>query len=246
MFTITALTIRQFLRSRAIIVVIGISLLAALFAVVPRIAQLSLDLRDYREIFAETLYLGLYVGTLLPLAVLVIATGAIGDELEDKTFQFIALKPISRTRIVFEKLLAVLIVLVPILWGGIFLTWAILAFGHVDGMTDLLWPALLSSLVAIFGFGSLFLLISTLVQRALLIGVFYVFVWETALSRVLPGLRSISISHYTSSLFVRLVDDRRITVTDPSATTTVIITIGVIVVVSVALATWRLRSMSLD
>ena len=246
MFTITALTIRQFLRSRAIFVVVGISLLAALFALVPRIASLDLDLRDYRELFASTLYLDMFVGTLLPLAVLVIATGAIGDELEDKTFQYIALKPISRTRIVLEKLLAVLIVLIPILWGGILITWAILAFGHIDGMTDLLWPAFASSLVAIIGFGSLFLLISTVINRALLVGVFYVFVWETALSRVLPGLRSISISHYTSSLFVRMVDDRRITITDPSETSTVIITTIGILLVSVALTTWRLRSMSLD
>lgn len=246
MFTITSLTIQQFLRSRAIFVVAGISLLAAIFALVPRIAPIDFDLRDYREIFADTLYLNLFVSTLLPLAVLVLATAAIGDELEDKTFQYIALKPVGRSRIVIEKLLAVLIVLVPVLWGGIALTWGILSFGHVSDMTDLIWPALLSSLVAIFGFGSFFLLISTLVQRALLIGVFYVFVWETALSRVLPGLRSISISHYTSSLFVRLVDDRRITVTDPSATSTVIITIAVIVIVSVALATWRIRSMSLD
>lgn len=246
MLTITSLTIQQFLRSRAIFVVAGIALLAAIFAAVPRIAPIDFDLRDYREIFAKTLYLNLFVSTLLPLAVLVLATAAIGDEIEDKTFQYLALKPVGRSRIVIEKLLAVFIVLVPILWAGIALTWGILAFGHFGDMTDLLLPALSSSLVAIFGFGSVFLLISTLIQRALLIGVFYVFVWETALSRVLPGLRSISISHYTSSLFVRLVDDRRITVTDPSATSTVIITIAAIVAISVALATWRIRSMSID
>jgi len=83
-------------------------------------------------------------------------------------------------------------------------------------------------------------------QRALLVGVFYVFVWETALSRFLPGIRSISIRHYTQSLFVRLVDDRRVDVPQLSAQSTVIVTTVAICVVCVILATWRLRSMSLE
>lgn len=246
MFTISSLTIRQFLRSRSIFVVTAITLLPTLFALIVRIAPLELDVRDYREIFAEVLYLGMFVSTLLPLAVLVLATAAIGDELEDKTFQYIALKPIGRGRIVIEKLLAVFAVLVPVIWISLALTWGILSFGHIDAMNDLLWPAMASSLVAVVGFGSLFLLVSTVINRALLVGVFYVFVWETALTRVLPGLRSISISHYTQSLFVRMVDDRRVTISDPSATSTVIITIVGVLVVSVALTTWRVRTMSIE
>lgn len=246
MFTIASLTIRQFLRSRAIFVVAAIAMLPTLFALIVRVAPLDMEVRDYRELFAEVLYLGMFVGTLLPLAVLVLATAAIGDELEDKTFQYIALKPIGRSRIVMEKLLAVFAILIPVIWISIALTWGILSFGHMDQMTDLLWPALASSLVAIVGFGAIFLLVSTVINRALLVGVFYVFVWETALSRVLPGLRSISISHYTQSLFVRLVDDRRVTVIDPSASVTVIITIVGILVMSTALATWRIRTMSLE
>jgi ABC-2 type transport system permease protein len=246
MLTITSLTIRQFLRSRSIYVVIGISLLAAVFAIVPRLAVADENIRDLREAFADTLYLGMITGTLLPLAVLVLATSAIGDEIDDRTFQYLALKPLSRFRIVLEKLLAVFIVLTPITWAGIALTWGIISFGNIDAMSDLLWPALVSSLIAIVGFGSIFMLVSMVVNRALLIGVFYVFVWETSLSRILPGLRSISIRHFTQSQFARLVDDRRITVTGASSESTVIIATIAILVISVALATWRLRTMSLD
>lgn len=246
MVTITTLTIRQFLRSRSIYVVIGISLLSAVFAIVPRLASVDQDIRDLRSAFAETLYLGLITGTLLPLAILVLATSAIGDEIDDRTFQYLVLKPMSRLRIVLEKLLAVFIVLTPITWAGIALTWGIISFGNIDAMKDLLWPALASSLVAIVGFGSVFMLVSMVVNRALLVGVFYVFVWETSLSRILPGLRSISIRHFTQSQFVRLVDDRRITISGASSESTVIIATIAILAVSVTLATWRLRTMSLD
>ena len=244
--TITRLTIRQFLRSRSIYVVLGISLLASILAVIVQLTPGEASLRDLRDIFANLLYQDLFAATLLPLATLVLATAALGDEIEDRTLQYLSLKPIGRLRIVFEKLLAVIIVMVPVVWLGIVLTWAITSFGEYDGMRDLLWPALASSLVAIVGFGSLFMLLSMVMQRALLVGVFYVFVWETALSRFLPGIRAISIRHFTQSLFVRMVDDRRVDVPQVSAQTTVIVTTVVICVVCVALSTWRLRSMSLE
>ena len=150
----------------------------------------------------------MFVGTLLPLGTLILATSAIGDEIEDRTLQYLYLKPISRTRIVLEKALAVFIVLVPLLWIGIIVMWSIIAFGNVDALRDLLAPALISSLAAIVGFGTLFMLLSMVIQRALLVGIFYVFVWESVALALVPGIRAISIRHYTESLFVRLADDR--------------------------------------
>ncbi len=244
--TITTLTIRQFLRSRSIYVVLGISLLASVLAIIVQATPGEMSIRDLRAIFANDLYQDLIAATLLPLATLVLSTAAFGDEIEDRSLQYLTLKPIGRFRIVFEKLLAVIVVMVPIVWLGIAVTWAIVAFGNVDALQDLLWPALASSLVAIVGFGSLFMLLSMVMQRALLAGIFYVFVWETALSRFLPGIRAISIRHYTQSLFARLVDDRRIDVPQLSAQSTVIVTTVAICVICVILATWRLRSMSLE
>ena len=243
--TITVLTVRQFLRSRSIFVVLGISLLAAILAGIVQAVPDENSIRDLRSIFSG-LYLNLFSGTLLPLATLVLATAALGDEIEDRTLQYLALKPVSRLQIVFEKLLAVVAVLIPLTWFGIVVTWAITAFGNVDELRDLLWPALASSLVAIIGFGSLFMLLSLFVQRALLIGVFYVFVWESTLSQFLPGIRAISIRHYTQSLFTRLLDDPRISVDGPSGESTVVITIIALLVICTALATWRLQRMSLE
>lgn len=243
--TITVLTVRQFLRSRSIFVVLGISLLAAILAGIVQAVPDENSIRDLRSIFSG-LYLNLFAGTLLPLATLVLATAALGDEIEDRTLQYLTLKPVSRLQIVFEKLLAVVAVLIPLTWFGIVVTWAITAFGNFDELRDLLWPALTSSLVAIIGFGSLFMLLSLFVQRALLIGVFYVFVWESTLSQFLPGIRAISIRHYTQSLFTRLLDDPRISVDGPSGESTVVITIIALLVICTALATWRLQRMSLE
>lgn len=243
--TITFLTIRQFLRSKSIYVVLGISLLAAVLALIGQLAPGDESIRDLRSIFVS-LYVALFAATLLPLATLVLATSALGDEIEDRTLQYLALKPISRLRIVFEKQVAVLLVMIPITWFGIAVTWAITAFGNFDELRDLLWPAMASCLIGILGFGSLFLLLSLIIQRALLVGVFYVFVWESTLSQYLPGIRSISIRHYTQSLFVRLADDRRISLDQASSESTIVITTIALLVVCTALATWRLSAMSLE
>ncbi len=245
-FVITGLTVRQFLRSKILLVVIGLAFLSCLFALIPRLVPEEQSVRELRSIFAENIYLSFVAATLLPLATLVLATAAIGDEVEDRTLQYIALKPISRFTIVLQKFLAVLIVAIPIIWAGIALTWLIVSFEHLDAMRDLLLPALLSSLVAIIGFGSLFMLLSMVIRRALLVGVFYVFVWESALSQFLPGIRAISIRHYTQSFFIRLVDDRRFTIAQLSAESTIVITITAVCVISLLLCTWRLRQMSLE
>jgi ABC-2 type transport system permease protein len=184
--------------------------------------------------------------TLLPLGIRVLATTALGDKVEDRTLQYLALKPVSRFAIVLQKFIAIVTVCVPVVFAGVAIMWGVLSFGEVDGMRDLLWPALAASLVSIMGFGALFLLVSLVIQRVLILGVVYVFVWETALSRYLPGINAISIRHFSQSLFVRLVEDRRITLDNASAQSTVLITTAGIAVVCLALATWRLRAMSLE
>lgn len=245
LFTIIGLTLRQFLRAKSVLVVAGISLFPVIFAIIPHFANRQRVL-PIRDIVGNTIYLDLFAATLLPLATLVLATAAFGDELEDRTLQYLTLKPISRLQIVLAKFFAVLLVTVPIVWIGLMVTWTVAAWGHLGDNTDLIWPMFAGSLVGVLGFGSLFMLVSLLIHRALLVGIFYVFIWETALSRYLTGIRTISIKHYTQSMFVRLADDRLFRIDSVAATSTIVATVVGIVVVSLGLATWRLRRMNLE
>jgi ABC-2 type transport system permease protein len=243
---ITALTLRQFRRGKTLLVVTGIYAFALLFALIRFLPGSDDSLRATREVMGEGIFLGIVTATLLPLATLVVATAAIGDEIEDKTLQYLTLKPISRTRIVIEKFLAVLLVSIPIAWVMLIVTWLVQCWGKLGDTNDIIWPMLASSVAGILGFGSLFMLVSMIIQRALLVGIFYVFVWETALSRFLPGIRSISVRHYSQSLFVRMLDDRRVQIDGPSAQNTVVITVAILFLFCIAMSTLRLRSMNLE
>lgn len=251
--TIAALTLRQYTRSRTLLVVAVICLIPILFAILPHFPT-GYD-RDIELLWliSDDIYLGLFASTLLPLATLVLATAALGNEIEDKTLHYLALKPVSRFRIVFEKWLSVVALTTAIVWTSLAVIWVVAAWGHFEVLDSLIPPLFVSSLVGILGFGSLFLFLSLVINRALLFGVFYVFIWETTLSRFLPGIRSISISHYTRSTFVRMLDDwvdermaRTVTIDGPSSAQTIFIAIAFVVIVSLALATWRMRTMAID
>jgi ABC-2 type transport system permease protein len=243
---IVRLTLRQFLRSKSVLVVVGITLFPVLFALIPQISSDKETLRQIRDIIGNTIYLDLFAATLLPLATLVLSTAAFGDELEDKTLQYLTLKPIARFQIALAKFLAVLIVTIPITWFGLLVTWTVGSWGYLDDTRDLIWPMFASSAMGIIGFSAVFMFVSLLIQRALLAGIFYVFIWETALSRYLPGIRAVSIRHYTQSMFVRFVDDRRFLIDQLAATSTILITVACIGIVSLVLTTWRLRTMNLE
>jgi ABC-2 type transport system permease protein len=244
--TVTQLTVRQFLRAKSVLVVAGICTIPTLFALILRLALREPTVSEMRDVIGNGIFLALFSSTLLPLAALVLSTSALGDEIEDKTLHYLALKPMSRLRIVVEKFIGTLLVTVPIAWVALLAVWLVLSWGKLDGTRDLIVPLLVSSLAGVAGFGALFLLISLFIPRALLAGVFYVFVWEATLSRFLPGIRSVSIRHYMQSIFVRMVDDPDITLTGVSRLSTAWITIAVVVVVSLLLAALRLSRMSIE
>lgn len=244
--TITNLTIRQFLKSRSLAVIAVICLIPLAIAIIPHLLPEPESLRSLRGLMSNTIFLTMYVTLLMPISVLVLASAAFGDEIDDKTLYILALKPISRFRIMFEKLLAVILVAIPVVWGSIAIVWAVLSWGNLDAMKDLVWPMLAGSAVGIFGFGSIFLALSLVIRRTLLVGMFYVTIWEGALSGFLPGIRSFSISHYSRSMFSKLLDDSRISVDNAADPTRVVITIAVIVVISLALGTWQLKRMPID
>ncbi|MBA2277578.1 MAG: ABC transporter permease subunit [Chloroflexia bacterium] len=245
-FPITRLTIRQFARGKSLLVAAGIVFFPVLFAILGLLAPDGLTVRQLRQLLSSVIFLGAFTGTLLPVATLLLASGAFGDELDDRTLSYLTLKPISRLRIVIEKLLGVLIVGILLAWTGILATVGVAAWGRYDAVEDLVWPMLLSTAAGVIGFGSFFLLLSLYIPRALLTGLFYTFVWESALARFLPGIRTISIRHYAQSIFAELADDRRIVLAQQAELRTSVITVVAICVLSIALGTWRLRRMNLE
>jgi ABC-2 type transport system permease protein len=251
---IATFTVRQFLGGKSARIVGILALAPVLMAA---IYLINTDVATPREWIIDTTYRDVMVGTIIPIATLILATGALGNEIEDRTLPYLVLKPISRLRIVLEKFVGTLVIAVPTILLGIVAGWLVIrlgtdesevfiASGKPTSIDPLLWPMLASATAGIVATAAVFLLISLIVPRALIVGVLYVFAWESLLGRFLPGVKAFSIRQYVSSIFVGLLDAPDATLDGSYTVFASVLTLGIVSIVALALATWRLSRMNLE
>jgi ABC-2 type transport system permease protein len=234
---VTTLTMRQFTGGRTARLAFVLSLIPALFAAI-YVAR-PWDVTAYE--FATDLFRELIVPTLLPIVVLLPATAAFGNELEDGTLPYLLMKPVSRLRLILGKYAAVLLVTVPALILGLVVTTLIAARGLDAGDLGRVLAAMAgASVVAAVLLGAVFLLVSLIIPRALLAGMIYIFAWESLLGRFLPGVQAISSREYALRVFDGILGD------DFSTAANAALTMLVVAAVCLLLAVWRLRMIQID
>ncbi|MGH9173742.1 MAG: ABC transporter permease [Vicinamibacterales bacterium] len=239
---ILGLTLRQFIGGRAIRIVFIFSLVPAIFALIYALEPGDLTARE----FVAGMFQEFIAPTLLPIATLILATNALGNEVEDRTMVYLVLKPISRARIILEKFGAVLIVATLLLWEGTLLAYLLAMRGDAGDHVDQILAIFFAELVGVLGYGALFMAISLIVPRALLAGLIYSLLWETTFGRFIPGIRLISVRHYIQSVYVRIVDNPAVELDQAMRLGPALIVIALLVAVALAVATWRLRTMNLE
>lgn len=251
---IATVTVRQFLGGKSARIV---GILAFAPVLMAAIYLINTDVSTPRHWIIESTFRDVMVGTIIPIATLILATGAIGNEIEDRTLPYLVLKPVSRLRIVLEKFIGILVIALPTLLLGIVAGWLIIrlgtdesdvfvARGNPTSIDPLLWPMLSSAAAGIVATAAVFLLVSLVVPRALIVGILYVFAWESLLGRFLPGVKAFSIRHYVSSIFVDLLDARDATLDGHYTAVASLLTLAIVTIISIALATWRLSRMNLE
>jgi ABC-2 type transport system permease protein len=242
-FPVATLTVRQFLGGKAVQLVAALSALPCLYAL---IRLINPDFETARRFMTNWIYVEAVVPTLLPFTVMILATLALGNEIEDRTLPYLTLKPIGRLRITLEKLIGSLVVALPLILIGLAITYLIVFKGESGDNLRILGAIVASASIATLAYTAIFILISLLITRALVVGIIYTLIWESLLGRFLPGLRVVSVRHFTESIFVGIVDDPRVGMENATPTNEAILTLLAVSVVSVVLASWRLRRMSLD
>jgi ABC-2 type transport system permease protein len=234
---VTTLTVRQFTGGRTARIALLLSLIPALFAAIYAIRPWGVEPSEFLlDLFRE-----LIVPTLLPIVVLLPATAAFGDELEDETLPYLLMKPVSRLRLVLGKYAAVLLVTIPALAIGLTVTFLIATRAALTPDVSGILPAMIAAAVAMAALlGAVFLTVSLLIPRALLAGMVYIFAWESLLGRFLPGVEAISSREYTLRIFDGILDGDQPLVTDAA------LRMAIVAVVALLIAVWRLRRIEID
>ena len=237
MAEIFALSLRQLLGRWRVLVIL---LLAAL----PSLLILLIELLGEAEptfdaAFVEPIIDAMVVGGIMPIVTMVLASAAFGNELEDKTLYFLVLKPVSRISIVVAKLLATLVVAVPLVVSS-----GVVASALVGAEAQVLGTLAVALAAGVAAYASIFTFAGLLTPRALAYGLVYVLVWEGLLSTIVSGVRYLSVRGYTLALLHGMDEESFAALTGRVIEYQAAIVGTVVVIVAFFLLTlYRLRTM---
>jgi ABC-2 type transport system permease protein len=178
------------------------------------------------------------LGVLLPLVAVIVATAAIGSELDDGTIVYLLAKPIPRWRIVLVKLIVAWVLVALLVMPAIVVAALI---GYRDASLAVGYGA-----AAVFGaleYTAVFLALSLVTSRALIIGLAYVVVWEGVVAGLFAGTRVLSIRQHALAVADALGGDAAATA-DLAAGAAVAVGLAVSVLAT-ALAIRRLERVEL-
>ena len=199
--TITTLTIRSLLGRRRTLLMLLLAGMPILLGLLIRANDDDLSLR----ILGQTID-GIVIRTVLPLIALVFGTAALGSELDDGTGVHLLTKPINRWVIVVSKaivagtLTAVLVVPSTVVGGFL--------MGGLGGDSiSVTFAFALASLVGSFLYSAIFLVLSSITTRGLIIGLAYALIWEGLVAGLLPGSQVFSVREYLTGIVQTLTPE---------------------------------------
>jgi len=139
----------------------------------------------------------LFFTFLMPLLCLAYASGAFGVERESRTLLWLVSRPLPRWALYLAKFLGTLPWCVAVSFLGFTVMCA--AGGSLGRMAfQMYWDAVLIGSVA---FASLFLLVGAVFRRPAVVGLVYVFFFESLVANLPGSLKQLSLSYYMHSLF---------------------------------------------
>jgi ABC-2 type transport system permease protein len=226
--TIASITARGLLGRKRIWLLIPLPLVLLATVTLGRMSGV-----DPREWGAGVL-IGLGFAAVVPLIALIVGTGVLGSEIDDGTVTHLLVKPLPRAEIVFTKLAVAigvtLLVTVP----------AMFVAGVVADSTRLGIGLAAGTALASVAYCALFVALSLVTSRPMLLGLLYVLLWEGLLTNLLTGTRVLSIQQYAVTVADRVAGTEILAgqVSLPvSVVMAVLFTVG-----GTALAVQRLRS----
>lgn len=212
--------LRDLTRPRRLLVA---ALLTALPAAVALLLRIVVDPGNFRPLAVyNVLVPGLVFGFILVILAVLFGTGVVSQEIEQKTIVYLLTRPIPRWRLLLPRYLAAVGAICVTGWAATVLVALVL----LEPSALLKAPVRRDLLILPVGaaaYGSLFLLLATLIHRPLIWALLYAFGVESW-APYLPGIQKISVMAYLrvlaphASLEPESVDVREmVTVLTPAA-----------------------------
>lgn len=228
------LSLRSVVRGWRIVGAVALPTLVGVAAVLVRALSGGDDRTRGFGVFVGELLLPLVIG----LVALVLGVNAFGDERDEQTLGLLLATALPRWQIVLAKYVtcaaAVWVLCLPATLGIVVLSSATtLPAGTV------VWSLLLSTVLASAAYTALFVLLSLVVRRAVLLGLGYLLLWERLLADNTTAFRNLSIGRHAGTVGGAPWSDPPFSTSDASVLGAALVLV-VVAVVAVAGASARL------
>jgi ABC-2 type transport system permease protein len=173
-------------------------LLILLLVAIPVVLGTLVSLRGGRPDVDRVLGV-LMVQTVMPLVALILGTATLGSEIEDGTAVYLMIKPIQRWILALAKIVVAVAATIMLVVPATVITG--LLIGGLD--PDSVRTTFAFAVACIAGgsaYAAVFVALSSLTARALIGGLIYVLLWESALGGLLEGTRFLSVRQATLGL----------------------------------------------
>lgn len=185
-----SVTFRALLNRRRTLMLALLGVLLVLIALLFRLANADESQETLAEL-AQRLLANLGVGVLLPLIAVIVGTAALGSEIDDGTIVYLLAKPVPRWRILLVKLVVAWLV-TSLLIAPAILVAALVASGDVG----LGIGYAVAAVVGALEYTAIFVALSLVTSRALIVGLAYVIVWEGVVAALFTGTRALSVRQH--------------------------------------------------
>jgi ABC-2 type transport system permease protein len=233
--SLLALSLRSVVRGRRVVFVTLLPLLVGLIAV-------ALATRAGAAGRAEgygTLTGDLLVPLVVALVALVLGVNAFGDERDERTLGLLVATTLPRWRIVVTKYAAAAAVTWLACLPGTLGCLVLAARVDELALGTAAWSLLLATLLAAAAYCAVFVLLSLVMRRAVLVGLAYLVLWEGLLAGNTVAFRNLSVGAYANRVAGAPYDDVPFAAADPSVAASALVLVAV-TAVAVAAAAWRL------
>ena len=215
--------LRDAVRPRRLIAALLLVALPALIALLAR--SLTPAARFQADETYNTLANLLVFGFILTILSVIYGTAVVSQEIEQRTIVYLLTRPVPRWRILLAKFLGSLIAII-LTTGLSVLLLALVVYGPGKIGSTPLWRDLMILPVGALAYGSLFLLMSTLLARPLMFGLLFAFGWESWVPNLPGAFARLSIMAY-----LRVLAPHK---TDPASAE-----VGEVVADPLAIAQWQ-------
>jgi ABC-2 type transport system permease protein len=204
-------SLRQLLGGKRLVV---LSLLGTIPAIVTWLSTQNRSPSSVFEVYHEGAMITLFL-IVMPIVSIVLGSAALGDERRDGTLSFLVVRPIPRAGITGAKFVAAWIATaaVSMLSGALAATAAAVRTSDWSIMV----PTLVALAISAGCYAAVFMVLGFLTSRAVLIGLVYLFVWESGIAFAASSLANVSLFRIGLTAYAAMLPEAEPLLREPLA-----------------------------